>query len=510
MISIILPIYNECDELAISINSVLNQTFSDFELICIDDASTSTELLESFTDSRIKIIKNKENKGPGYSRNKGLDIAKGEYIFFLDAGDYIFPNTLELLHNNITSNDSDCVIYKFNRVNSSEDLETLLSSDNSIQDDLFMDKILSSDNLIQDNTLDLTQFFQKQDYNNFTFSYKDIKKHVMNTAFAPWTKLYRRSLLEDNNIRFPEIRLGEDVLFHIKVMLNASKISFCPEFLYNYHKSKFNSSNVKDIIYVINSVESFLKENNYYEEFKLEFTIFKIGQLTYYARLVYGESFNLIKEELSNIDRDILYLLPKEILNRLTSFISYDKNPTKILIGESVFEYKKSILTISLVNYEDKPVINRKINFNFGNSSFSVITNNEGKASLESKYNPGVYNSKVTFEGDSISLASSIDYPFEILKVNPKFTIKETILIHKKGKLTILCSDLEDNPLIKRYIRLKLLGGVVYTKLTDNEGYVYLDINYAPGDYTGTVSYDGDGIFNQYSEDFSFKVIESK
>ena len=509
MISIILPIYNEGYELAISINSVLNQTFTDFELICIDDASKSTELLESFSDSRIKIIKNSQNKGPGYSRNKGLDIAKGEYIFFLDAGDYIFPNTLELLYNNITSNDSDCVIYKFNRIKSSEYLENFVS-DNLSLDDLSMDNLFDCDNLIQDNTLDLTQFFQNQDYNNFTFSYKDIKKHVMNTSFAPWTKLYKRSFLEDNNIRFPEIRFSEDVLFHIKVMLKALKISFYPGFLYNYHKSKFNPLNINDVLFTISILESFLKDNNYFEEFKLEFTIFKINQLTYYAKLVYGESFNAIKEELTNIDKDIIYMLPNEVLKKLISFVPYKRDSTKILIEESVFEYQNANLILYLVNYDNKPIPNRKINFYFDNNSFSVFTNGEGKASFESKYFPGVYNSKVTFEGDSILSSSSIDYSFKILKINPKFTLKESVLIHKKGKLAILCSDFKNNPLAKRYIKLKLLGGVVYTVLTDDSGYAYLDINYAPGEYTGTVSFNGDGIYNQYSEDFSFKVIDSE
>ena len=93
MISVIVPVYNVEDYLHVCINSILNQTYQDFEIICVDDASTdsSLEILEYFSlkDSRVKVLKNDSNKGPGYSRNRGLDVAKGEYVSFLDADDWL-------------------------------------------------------------------------------------------------------------------------------------------------------------------------------------------------------------------------------------------------------------------------------------------------------------------------------------------------------------------------------------------------------------------------------------
>ena len=116
MISVIIPVYNVEKYLFVCLNSVLRQTFQDFEIICVDDASTdsSLEILEYFVqkDSRVKLLKNDLNKGSGYSRNKALDIAEGKYIFFLDGDDWIEKETFEFLFNQCEKDDSDVIIFK--------------------------------------------------------------------------------------------------------------------------------------------------------------------------------------------------------------------------------------------------------------------------------------------------------------------------------------------------------------------------------------------------------------
>ena len=101
MISVIIPVYNVEKYLHVCLNSLLYQTYQNFEIICIDDASSdsSLEILEYFTkkDPRIKIIKNDSNRGQGYSRNRGLEVAQGKYISFLDADDWFSPNAFEIL-----------------------------------------------------------------------------------------------------------------------------------------------------------------------------------------------------------------------------------------------------------------------------------------------------------------------------------------------------------------------------------------------------------------------------
>lgn len=96
-ISVIVPVYNAGKFLAPCIRSVLAQTFTDFELILVDDASTdaSLEVCQSFADSRIRILKNKENQGLSLTRNVGIDNAQGRYLTFLDADDLLNPRFLE-------------------------------------------------------------------------------------------------------------------------------------------------------------------------------------------------------------------------------------------------------------------------------------------------------------------------------------------------------------------------------------------------------------------------------
>ena len=109
-ISVVIPVYNVAEFLEEAISSLLNQTFEDFELICVNDGSkdNSLDILNDFAkkDSRVVVI-DKENGGCGSARNRALDEAKGEYIYFFDPDDYILPDAFERLYENIVNNDSD-------------------------------------------------------------------------------------------------------------------------------------------------------------------------------------------------------------------------------------------------------------------------------------------------------------------------------------------------------------------------------------------------------------------
>lgn len=111
--SIIMPVYNAEDFLSKAINSILNQSYRDFELILVDDCSSdkSIELCEEYLqkDSRIKLIKNAVNSGPSVARNKGLDNATGKYIGFIDADDYIAGDLLRLVHEKVKHSNADII-----------------------------------------------------------------------------------------------------------------------------------------------------------------------------------------------------------------------------------------------------------------------------------------------------------------------------------------------------------------------------------------------------------------
>jgi glycosyltransferase involved in cell wall biosynthesis len=97
-LSVVMPVYNGEKYLEEAINSVLCQTFTDYELLIIDDGSTdsSIEIIKSIKDSRIRLLKNEKNQGVAYTRNVGLKEAKGEYLAWMDCDDLIEPNRLEI------------------------------------------------------------------------------------------------------------------------------------------------------------------------------------------------------------------------------------------------------------------------------------------------------------------------------------------------------------------------------------------------------------------------------
>lgn len=114
-ISIIVPIYNVEKYIEKCIQSILNQTFSDFELILVNDGSTDScgEICDKYKklDDRIIVI-HKVNGGLSSARNAGIDIARGEYIGFIDSDDYIHEKMYEILYNNAITYNSDIVICK--------------------------------------------------------------------------------------------------------------------------------------------------------------------------------------------------------------------------------------------------------------------------------------------------------------------------------------------------------------------------------------------------------------
>lgn len=114
--SIIMPVYNTEKYLEKSILSVLDQSYTDYELICIDDCSTdnSTQILSTFADNpKIKLIHNNANKGPHCVRKTGVQNASGDYILFLDSDDWLEQNTLKILANELSNSDPDYIEFSY-------------------------------------------------------------------------------------------------------------------------------------------------------------------------------------------------------------------------------------------------------------------------------------------------------------------------------------------------------------------------------------------------------------
>lgn len=348
-ISVIIPVYNAEPFLEEAINSVLNQTFKDIELVCVNDGSpdNSLEMLNEFAkkDSRVKVI-NKENGGCGSARNKSLDNATGDYIYFFDPDDYILPNAFEKLYKNAIINDSDLVMFKIARFVDGQPVDYSKPG------------------------FEFEKIFKDANFNNFTFTSKDIKSHVLNSSFAPWTKLYKKEFLDSyDDFRFDLGVAFDDVPFHVKSMLRAKKISYIPEFFYHY---RFNpnsvnntSSNGIDIFKICDLVEEFLKKESYYNEFENEFKLFKITQIINYLISTDSEEYyQLAREEFSKIQLSDNFKINKNLLKqynlvlKIKTFKEFKLNDYSIKIKSLEKENKKLNKELKKVKKQNKKLIN--------------------------------------------------------------------------------------------------------------------------------------------------------
>ena len=323
-VSLIIPVYNAEEFLDESINSILNQTLSDIELVCVNDGSKddSLKMLENFSkkDNRIKIIDQK-NQGCGAARNKALENATGDYIYFFDPDDYLVPDALEKLYENAISNNSDFVIFKIASFRDGEPIN------------------------YDEPGFEFEKIFNDIDFNNFTFNYRAIKRHVLLSSFAPWTKFYKKEFLDKyDDFRFHTNVAFDDVPFHVQSMLRAKRISYVPEFFYHYRLSNPNSvnntaSNAPDIFKIVDYVEKFLKNENFFNEFREDFIIFKITQLSMYISSSHSEDyFKMVKlaiNEMNFLDSDAYV----SIIKRNNALRRYNA----IINSNSIREYELNL-----------------------------------------------------------------------------------------------------------------------------------------------------------------------
>ena len=235
LISVIIPMYNAEKYISKNINSILSQTYSYFELIIVNDGSTdnSLDVVYKFSDERINII-SKENGGVSSARNLGLSAAKGDYVFFIDADDYIEPNTLEKFVDVIDSYNPDliiCGIFSETYKNSGHDL-------------LCYDE-------------------------KFYASKKEFKKDIISLyshalLYNVWNKLFKREILLKNNISFPDIGFGEDCVFNQDYILHSNSFYNLNDCLYHYVREVKNSITTK---FIPNLFDIRLNENKVFINF---------------------------------------------------------------------------------------------------------------------------------------------------------------------------------------------------------------------------------------------------
>ena len=249
-ISVIIPVYNSSTYLRKCLDSVVNQTLKDIEIIVINDGSTddSKNIIEEYSCKYKNIIFiDQENKGIGKTRNIGIKKATGEYITFVDSDDYIKENMLEEYYKYARKHNFDLVIGSY------------------------IKKINNKEIIFENNKFK-------------TGNVKTTPQILYLIEYGPWAKLYKRELLTNNNIYFDEKRKYEDMPFVSKTLLKSKLIGQITEPYYYYiiHNNSETTTmdkRVFDILDILKEIKDYYKRE-YYLRDELDYVI--IDKITTY------------------------------------------------------------------------------------------------------------------------------------------------------------------------------------------------------------------------------------
>ncbi|MBQ6100218.1 MAG: glycosyltransferase family 2 protein [Methanobrevibacter sp.] len=254
-ISVIMPVFNEEKYVANAIESVLNQTCDDFELIIVNDGSTDGTLnvIRDFDDDRIRLI-NQENLGPGASRNRALDIACGEYVMFLDGDDFFREDALMTAYSEAKQKDTDISIFQIIKYN--------------------------NDEYSKNDWFNLNRF--DEEFEDNVFTHLDCKEFLFDISVSACQKIFKREFIERISARFPEGIFFEDMPFFFYTFLNAERISIIRRHLYIRRKHSGSITETVDEKF-LDTVEAgrimmgIFIETGWYDTYKYDLLAFKIN-----------------------------------------------------------------------------------------------------------------------------------------------------------------------------------------------------------------------------------------
>lgn len=253
-VSVIIPVYNTEEYVEACLDSVLNQSLSDIEIVLVDDGSTDNshiilERYERDNPDKVRLF-TKENGGQATARNVAIPMCRGEYIGFVDSDDVIDSRMYETMYLKAKAKDADYVECDYANVKINRNGKT--------------EKIA--------------------DYGSRVREYSCKKDMFIDPMLAPWNKIYKRELLQNSGVLFPEGLIYEDTAFCLKAISFVEKYAFVPEkFVSHFYRggstmSINKSKRVGNIFEVLNDVIEFYNSRNLFLEYReeLEYEITKI------------------------------------------------------------------------------------------------------------------------------------------------------------------------------------------------------------------------------------------
>ena len=318
-ISVIIPVYNAEKYISRCLDSIINQTFKDIEIICVNDKSTddSADILGKYSkkDKRIKIIDNPQNIGAALSRNKGIDTATGDFIYFIDADDYIDEKYLECMLKKIEHENCDIVL---NVSIQSESNSTISQYHHPTMPEITSDGI-----------------------------YLDSVSVTHDAPCFIWARLYKKSFLNKYQLRFLDINATDDVVFNAIVNMYCDKtFVFYGE---KYHYTVDNTSvtgiaksyNDRDLLHIKahSIIYDYLKEHN-----KLDNRL-KLFRVYPFMKVDTEDKFNFYKNFFEKIEAD--FHINENIYNEMEKYFAYSLlNSTNY---ENYLEKYNKVVTIGFI-----------------------------------------------------------------------------------------------------------------------------------------------------------------
>lgn len=214
-ISIIMPVYKVEDYVGKAIESILAQTFTEFEFLIVDDGTPdrSGEICDAYAakDSRIHVI-HKENGGAPSARNTAIDIAKGKYVYFLDSDDWAEPQMLADMYELAEKNDAQLVVCGF-----------------------YIDTYYGQKHLTEKVFVDDRVYLESESFREESYRYFD-----RNMLYTPWNKLYRMDMIQTHQLRFPDT-LWDDFPFNLSYLFHVERVVFSTNAYYHFIRARAES-----------------------------------------------------------------------------------------------------------------------------------------------------------------------------------------------------------------------------------------------------------------------------